>query len=51
VSFGGEVVSAAQEFHVIARSVLAHFVHQLDKAQIKDASRGGRRNGFALRNH
>jgi hypothetical protein len=35
---GGEIVSAAEEFEVVARTVAAHFVYQFDKAQVHGAT-------------
>lgn len=38
---GGEIVSAAEEFEVVAGAIAADLVHELDKTQIKNALRGG----------
>ena len=40
VLLGGEIVGAAKELEVVAGTVAAHFVQQLDKAQIDGAPRG-----------
>ena len=51
VLLGGEIVGAAQEIEIVAGTIAAHFVHQLDKAQVHGAA--GRRDegGFTSRLH
>ena len=50
VLLGGEIVGAAEEFEVVAGAVAAHFVDQLDEAQVHCATSclgdGGLTRGF-----
>lgn len=48
---GGEIVSAAEEFEVVAGAIAADLVHELDKTQIKNALRGGITDWLAFRAH
>src|SRR5579863_2261584 len=47
VLLGGKVISAAEELHVVAGTVLADFVHKLDKAQVHCAAGGLGYRGFS----
>jgi hypothetical protein len=38
VLFGGEIVSAAEKFEVVAGTVAAHFIYQFDEAQVHGAT-------------
>ena len=51
VLLGGEIVGAAQEFEIVAGTVAAHFVQQLDKAQINRAPCSRSDAGFSGRVH
>ena len=51
VLLGGEIVGAAQEVEIVARTVAAHLVHQLDKAQIHRAAGRLRYGRFTSRFH
>ncbi len=46
VLLGGEIVGAAKEFEVVAGTVAANFVGQLDKAQVDGTARFGADGGF-----
>ena len=46
VLLGGEIVRAAEKFEVVARTIAAHLVHQLDKAQIDGTPCGWRNRRF-----
>src|SRR5271163_2440493 len=46
-----EIIGTAQELEVVARTVAAHLVHQLHKAQIHSPPRSLRDGGFTSRVH
>ena len=46
VLFRREIVSAAQQIEIVARTIAAHLVRRFDKAQIYSPSRSLRYGGF-----